>query len=126
MGEDARPTNGNGSSCAGFRVQDGLQNRSTVLAMATLSTDIDGGFLVPGTAYFVRVSARNNVGMGPPQAATPIDPILPNLDESLAPQAPPGLPMEVRVSANRDNGDSLLVEWGAVVADNGRLESPRG
>jgi hypothetical protein len=110
---------GANSSCAGFRVRDGVENRSTILAQVSLSTDIDGGFLSPGTAYYVRVSAKNDVGTGPPQMAVPTDPILENVDNSLAPQAPPGLPTNVRVLANADNGESLLVEWDAVDTDNG-------
>ena len=103
-------------NCTAFRVQDGSSNRTTVLAQVHATTDIDGGYLTPGTAYFVRVSARNRVGTGPPQEATPLE--FPT-GEAIAPQAPPGLPLEVRVYANKDDGDSLLVKWNAVDTDNG-------
>ena len=58
-----------------------------------MRTDIDGGYLTPGTAYFVRVSARNAVGLGPSQDASPVEFATGN---AIAPQAPPGLPTQVK------------------------------
>lgn len=104
-------------NCTGFRVQDGNHNRSTVLAQAVVRTDKDGGYLTPGTAYFVRVAARNAVGIGPAQDATPVSVF--KSGSALAPQAPPGLPTQVRVYANKDDGQSLRVAWAAVDDDNG-------
>ena len=104
-------------NCTGFRVQDGNHNRSTVLAQAVVRTDQDGGYLTPGTAYFVRVAARNAVGIGPAQDATPVSVF--RSGNALAPQAPPGLPTQVRVYANKDDGQSLRVAWAAVDDDNG-------
>lgn len=106
-------------NCTAFRVTDGRHNRSTVLAQVLVRTDLDGGFLKPGTAYFLRVAARNAVGLGPAQDAAPAGPFATGGGRALAPEAPPGLPTQVRVYANKDDGNALRVAWAAVDDDNG-------
>lgn len=88
-------------NCTGFAVKDGHSNRSTVLQQVVVTTDIDGGFLVPGEAYFFRVAAENAVGTGPTQAAA----------APVRPRAPPGPPTAATVYAGPDDPSQLLVEF---------------
>jgi hypothetical protein len=112
----SKGTDGDGN-CTAFRVGTKLSNRTTVLAQVNVATDIDGGYLTPGTAYYVRVAARNAVGLGLAREAVPDTEF--KIGNSVAPQAPPGLPTNVRVYANRDDGSSLLVKWNKVDTNNG-------
>ena len=118
-----------GSTCEPFYVDKGGFNKTTVLHQIHVTSDIDGGFLVPGTPYYTRIAARNAMGVGEWQLARPlafgVGEGLPEsglgavAGDALPPQAPPGLPQNVKVYALPDNGTALLVEWYAVDTDNG-------
>ena len=65
-------------------------------------TTVDGGFLEPGTKYYVRVRAQNEVGVGDYTVTTPV---------SLVPRSPPTPPTDVTVRSVVDSATSLVVNW---------------
>lgn len=62
---------------------------------------IDGGFLSPGTPYYVQVSAINSVGVSEAQQAeTEVD--CGDVDEACAPRAPPPPPTDAKVQRSTE------------------------
>ncbi|CAN0414307.1 unnamed protein product, partial [Scytosiphon promiscuus] len=57
---------------------------------------IDGGFLSPGTPYYVRVSAVNDIGVSEAQSSE-AQGGCGNVEEACAPRAPPPPPVAAKV-----------------------------
>ncbi|KAH8073997.1 hypothetical protein JL721_2553 [Aureococcus anophagefferens] len=68
-------------------------------------------------AYYLRLAAVNDVGVGS-YAAPSIDGKHDTLG-AIAPSAPPGLPTNVKVFAEKESATSLLVTWETVDDDHG-------
>ncbi|CAM9560272.1 unnamed protein product, partial [Sphacelaria rigidula] len=75
-------------------------------------TQIDGGFLSPGTPYYLRLSAINSVGVGAALGADTED-TCGDVVDACSPRAPPPPPTAAKVYANTSDSLSLLVAWDA-------------
>lgn len=83
-----------------------LGARTLYMTLKTLSivhavfptVKVDGGFLYPGTPYYVRVSSINSVGVGEAQEAETQEDCG-DVDAACSPRAPPSPPVDAKVSA---------------------------
>ncbi|CAM9431342.1 unnamed protein product, partial [Hapterophycus canaliculatus] len=78
----------------------------------------NGGFLSPGTPYFVRVSAMNSVGVGEAQSSETQEGCG-SIEGACAPRAPPPPPTAAKVYADPDESLSLWVGWESPEESNG-------
>lgn len=67
-------------------------------------TQIDGGFLSPGTPYYLRISAINSVGVGEALEADTED-TCGDVVDACSPRAPPPPPTAAKVSTTRNHED---------------------
>jgi len=104
--------------CADFMKSNpsGLPLLTTKYSLQT-QTEIDGGFLLPGTPYFVRIAAINDAGMGEFSVAHPSHQA--TSEVSVTPGAPPGIPTAAFISAVPKSFNSLFVEWENIGFGNG-------
>ena len=93
------------SPCASFTTNGQI----TTLAQATIKKRAIAGSVPVGVANHVRVMAINDVGIGPSQVCTVSSD---GYQGSIVPRSPPGLPINVTVTAvPTSNGDQLLIQW---------------
>lgn len=89
------------ANCSAWSVVTGSSGGVDVTAATTqqhlsVATQIDGGFLSPGTAYFTRISAINSVGVGEAQESESQDDCG-GVEGACAPRAPPPPPVDAKV-----------------------------
>ena len=83
-------------------------------------TDAEGGQLVKGTMYHLRVRARNAIGTSPPTRVGVDGQVALLLSERDAtPRAPPNPPPRVRIYAHTDDGTKMRIWWTRPTTDNG-------
>ncbi|KAH8055104.1 hypothetical protein JL722_8529 [Aureococcus anophagefferens] len=113
-------THGLADICANFTKAQSIGSNvsvRTIQVVHSVTTDIDSDALAPGAPYYLRLAAVNDVGVGS-YAAPSIDGKHDTLG-AIAPSAPPGLPTNVKVFAEKESATSLLVTWETVDDDHG-------
>lgn len=83
-------------SCHRKKVPDGKQSLPLTASLGCASVQVDGGFLSPGTAYHVRVSAINAAGASEDQEAEVQD-NCGDVVDACTPRAPPPPPVDAKV-----------------------------
>ncbi|KAH9133873.1 hypothetical protein LEN26_006954, partial [Aphanomyces euteiches] len=103
---------------------DGSGGCTALTGTVWTGTSIMGGVLTPGTSHYVRVSAGNVVGTGPPQIAAPT--LCPGgcpSDNTIFPVARPPPPQSVLVYAKPSDRSKLRLTWATPLTTNGAAVS---
>lgn len=107
--------------CSDFKMATTVNGTSvdyrTTQVIHSVTTDIASTALTPGTPYYVRLAAINDVGVSTYADFTVYDRF--GVHGALAPQAQPGLPQQVKVFAEKEAATELRVTWDNVDTDNG-------